>query len=273
MGGVGADGIATLVDELKLNPNLEVTVIAPLNNSSGTGDQRTLPPFIGTATITVDSAVTATGVAATSVDGFPADCVLFGVLEQLPQKPDMVVSGINFGANITREVAVISGTVGAALTAARIGIPAIAVSAGLGVSDYGPAARYTARLVDQIRYRSGFLKKLTSKNLDNRIVLNVNVPVCGTGGIRGVEVVPLGAQQTVTGYTLTVPGPPDVYEVSASGSPLPVFTSNCESTLEDPTTDLEAFSNGFISVTPLNADLTVDSKVKRFRFVKKIPFD
>jgi 5'-nucleotidase len=268
--GIGAEGIDAVVNELKLNPALDVTIVAPATNQSGTGDSRTL-----SGSLTVDpNAMTASLVPATSVDGFPADTVLVGVHVVMPQLPDMVVSGSNFGANITREVASLSGTVGAALTAARIGIPAIAVSQGLaGSPDYGPGARYVARLVDAIRLKKGFLKKFTSKNLNNRHALNVNVPSCSTGSIRGVELVPLGAQRTVTGYNLTVPGPPDEYEPVVEGSALPIFTSDCESTLEDPTTDLEAFSNGFLTVTPINADFTVDSKVKRFKFATKIAFD
>ena len=268
--GVAAPGIAALVDELLLNPNLVVTVVAPASNQSGTGDNFT------SGSLGVAAGTTASGYPATAVSGFPADTVLFGALSgTLPQTPDLVISGINAGQNIGRFVAEdLSGTVGAALTAARLGIPAIAVSLGLGSSDYSKAARYVANVVEDFRLKPRLSKKMLSKTgLDQRLALNINFPNCTAGSVRGVAVVPLAQSQdlfgrVVTGYTMTGPG---TYQPTFSSTN--AFASDCTSVLEKPTTDIEAMANGFASVTPLNPTLTPDSKWKKFKFLAKIPFE
>ena len=269
--GITAEGISALVSELIANPNLDVTVIAPATNQSGTGDNLTLPPN----QIGVSAGTTAAGYGGKQVTGYPADTVMFGIREFLPAPPDIVVSGINFGQNITRDVAAeLSGTVGAALTAGRLGIPGIAVSQGFGTPmDYTKAAKYVANVVEDMRTKPRLPKKMTSKSGRNqRIVLNINFPTCSAGTLRGVEVVPLAELTTVTEYALQSDnGTTKMYKaVVQSGN---AFASDCTSTLEDPADDLEAMNNGFAAVTALNPDLTVDSKLSRFRFLKKIPFE
>jgi len=267
--GIGAPGIAAVVDELRLNSNLQVDVVAPATNQSGGSDNFTTAPFA------VAAGTTATGVPGIAVSGTPADSVLYALLSYLPQPPDFVVSGINFGQNITRyTVEDLSGTVGAAQTAARMGIPSIAVSAGNGVIDYGPAARYTANVVEKYRTNKGFQKKMVSKTGQNtRMTLNINFPTCTAGSVRGVAVVPLANSQdlfarVVNGYTMTGPG-----MFQATLSTAHPFVSDCTSTLDKPATDIEAMNNGIASVTPINPTVTADSKVKSFNFLARIPFD
>lgn len=267
--GIGAAGIDALVQQLATNPKLEIHVIAPATNQSGTTDN------FSTAAFGVAAGTTASGVVGIAVSGKPADSVLYGVLEVMDPDPDLVISGINAGQNIGRFVAEdLSGTVGAALTAARMGIPAFAVSAGLGTSDYSAAAIYTANLVEDFRTKKRLPKKMMSKaGLDQRVVLNINFPHCTSGALRGIELVPLARSQdllgrVVTGYTMTGPG-----MFQANLSTTNAFASDCTSTLEDPTTDIEAMNNGFASVTALNPDLTVDGKLKRFKFLRRISFD
>jgi 5'-nucleotidase len=166
----------------------------------------------------------------------------------------------------------ISGTVGAALTAGRMGIPAIAVSQQRDSTDYTAAAKYVANLVEDFRTKKRLGKKLTNKNgLEQFAILNINVPTCSAGSIRGVEVVPLAQLRTVTGYE------PDPNGLVATTEelfiPAILGTADCESTEEDPANDLEAFLNGYISVTPLNPDMTVDNKLRRFKFLRKISFE
>jgi 5'/3'-nucleotidase len=267
--GIGAPGIDAVVQQLLLNPNLDVHVIAPATNQSGTTDTFTTGP------LGVAAGTTASGHPGTAVSGRPADTVLFGVLEALDPKADLVVSGINAGQNIGRFVAEdLSGTVGAALTAGRLGIPAIAASAGLGTTDYGPAARYVANVVEDFRTKGRLPKKMTSKaGLGERVTLNINFPFCSTGSIRGVEVVPLAPSQdllgrVVTGYNMTGPG-----TFAPTLSATNAFATDCTSTLADPATDIEAMNNGFAAVTPLNPDVTTDNKLRRFRFLRTIPFN
>ncbi len=262
--GFDAEGIDALVEELRLNPNLDITVIAPLTNQSATGDSFSSTP------LPVASSMTLSGFAVTTVDGFPADSVFLGVLELLTTPPDVIVSGINTTQNITEEITEISGTVGAALTAARLGVPAIAVSQGLVATDYSAAARYTANLVEKMRQSKGLRKKLFGKNgLGLAKVINVNVPTCTSGSVRGVELVPLADLSKVTSYSFD-PNSQSYTPTVTTGS---LFGSDCESTLVDPATDLEAMNNGFASVTVLNPDLTVDSKLKRYGLLRKIDFE
>ena len=122
--GIGAPGIDALVQALTANSNLMVVVVAPATNQSGTGDQVTNQPG---ATITSTASETASGVPGIAIEGFPADAALWGIRTTLPPLPDLVVSGINTGQNIGEAVR-LSGTVGSALWAARLGIPAFAAS-------------------------------------------------------------------------------------------------------------------------------------------------
>jgi 5'-nucleotidase len=268
--GIGAPGIDALVEALALNPNLQIDVVAPATNQSGTADSFTTAPF------TVSSSMTASGHAGTAVDGTPVDAVMYALLVALPQPPDLVVSGINLGQNITRYVAEdLSGTVGAALTAARRGIPAFAVSQGVpGTVDYATAAEYTANLVELFRTKKGLGKKMTSKTgQDTRLVLNVNVPTCAAGSVRGARLVPLKQSQNLFGrnvvdYDMTAP---DTYQAVLSTDNA-FLAQDCTSALDDPADDLEALQNGFISITPLNPTLTPDTKLKKFKIVvKKVP--
>jgi 5'-nucleotidase len=215
---------------------------------------------------------TASAFPATAVGGSPADTVLFGVLQALPSRPDLVVSGVNNGQNLA-DLSGISGTVGAALWAARLGIPAFAVSAGLGASpNYAQAADYTAALVERFRQHVDFRTHMVGRKAPRRgVVLNINFPTCTAGSVRGVRVVPLGRLSTVTGYTLLA----DVsgvktWKVNVASASL---ASNCASTAVNPQTDVEAFAEGFATVTPLDADATVSgARLANFRFAERVPF-
>jgi 5'/3'-nucleotidase SurE len=259
--GVKAPGIDALVRELATNPNLALTVIAPATNQSGTGDQFT------TTSITVTPSSTAGAFPATAVGGFPADTVLYGVLQAMPERPDLVVSGINFGQNIG-ELVTLSGTIGAGLTAARLGIPAIAVSQGIAATvSYDAAAHFVGQLVERFRKSRGIRAKLTTRfGLRHALVVNVNFPTCASGSPRGVQVVPLGRATQVTGYAFTgAAGSTQTFKPNIP--PVNIFGSDCQSTVGNPQTDVQAMVNGFASVTPLNADLTTSGNLRSFRFL------
>ena len=132
--GYDAEGIDVLVEALRALPNVEITVVAPATNRSGTGSQTT------PGAVTATQQETTSGYQATAVDGFPADAVVIGLSQVLSEPPDLVVAGINQGQNLG-PLAAISGTVGAAKAAAAAGIPALAVSQGLAdMPDYQSAA-------------------------------------------------------------------------------------------------------------------------------------
>jgi 5'-nucleotidase len=219
----------------------------------------------------VTNSTTASGYPAKAVAGFPADTTLFGILEALSPPPDLVVTGINAGQNISAEVSVISGTVGAALWAARKGVPAIAVSQGLGASiSYTEAASYLADVVERFRTNPGFRNKMREGRAPyNGVVLNVNFPTCTAGSTRGVRVVPLGRGSEITGYTLmSDTGGTQTWQVVVQNTN--IFASDCTSVLPTPTTDIEAMTNGFASITPLGIDLTASGRLlSEFSFLEQ----
>jgi 5'-nucleotidase len=217
--GVGAPGIDALVEALLEDPELEVVVVAPAENQSGSGDATTE----GAA---ASPAATASGYEAVQVDGRPADAVNHALdVVLVDDPPDLVISGINEGQNLGPIVDV-SGTVGAARTAARRGIPAVAVSQGLPPDGAEPD------------YEAGVEAVLVwlEDNLDALVegtVVNINVPTCGTGAIRGTAEVPTALDTT-------------------NGNPVQV--ADCTSTLEDPPDDVAAFNAGFVAVSDPGLD-------------------
>jgi 5'-nucleotidase len=220
--GYAAPGIDAIAAALMAEPNVEVTIVAPTANQSGTGD-RTTP-----GTLTTQSVTTASGIAATAVAGYPADTVIVG-LDVLDLEPDLVVSGINFGQNIGPSVD-ISGTVGAAKEAVRRGIPALAVSQGLADQpDYATGVR---RALDWFRAnRAGIA---ASDAAPPTTLTNLNVPTCTSG---------------VVGATLTVPVATDfadrnIANVTCSAAPAPTATF---------TDDVDAFINGYATLSEVPA--------------------
>src|SRR4029079_8128689 len=153
--GVAAPGLAALVDALQALPDVEVTAVAPATNQSGVGDRFSTTP------LTVTPATTANGDAATAVAGTPADSVLYAIEVAMSLPPHVVVSGTNLGQNLG-DITTISGTVGAARTANRLGVPGIAVSAGLGTNiatSYLIGGGFAAGWVSY--FRSTFLDETT----------------------------------------------------------------------------------------------------------------
>jgi 5'-nucleotidase len=258
--GISAPGIAALVDELARNPALDLVVIAPDGNRSGSGDQYSSTP------IDVRVTTTASGFAAKSVSGFPADGPLFAILHDLPTPPELVVSGINLGQNIG-EFSNISGTVGAALWSARLGVPALAFSQGIPASDYSAAATYAGEVVERFRTDEDFRELMRANRLGRARVINVNFPECTAAAPRGVRVVPLGRVNQPAGFELTSTNG-DVSTFTPIIESANAFSSDCTSTSADPETDVDALINGFASVTPLNTDLT-SADVSAFAFLER----
>jgi 5'-nucleotidase len=240
--GVGAPGIAAVVDALQNLKNVEVRVVAPATNQSGTGGNFSTTPLV------VTPATTASGDPATAVAGFPADTVLYDVLGAHAD-PDLVVSGINQGQNLGN-ITELSGTVGAARQANRLGIPAIAVSQGLAANiDYSIAARLVALVVGAFRHS---YQHWTGPGQ----TLNLNVPSCTAGSVRGIRLLPLGLTSRVSDYTVqsgTVGNGTFAPVIATQNAFAP---SDCLSTLKQPTNDIEAFNNGFVTATILNPDYT-----------------
>jgi 5'-nucleotidase len=217
--GVSADGIDALVQGLAGVPDVEVTVIAPAEDKSGTGIQTTRGRLTATPTTTKG------GSPALAVDGFPADTVIYA-LKHLEQKPDLVMSGINAGANLGA-ITFGSGTVGAAKMAGRRGIPAVALSQG----DEDAPPDYASGVEAALTWLDEHRAALSSPGDTDRVLVeNVNIPTCTAGAIRGTL-------RTKTARTAK----------GAHGA-----VSDCASTSSVmPKDDITAFTEGYISVAPV----------------------
>jgi len=152
----------------------EVLVVAPDRQWSGAG--RSMPRTVSGA-ITVEERVLDNGreLRAFAVDATPALCIIHAMLELVPRKPMLVISGINFGENVSTEIT-ISGTIGAALEAATFGVTAIAVSVEMPVEEHlvgNPAADYGAAKAMTYRFARHVLLRALPFDVD---VLNINVP-------------------------------------------------------------------------------------------------
>src|SRR3989338_10264882 len=171
--GVHAPGLTSLATAL--SEFAEVTVVAPDRNRSGASNSLTLDNPLRVVT-------TATGFF--SVNGTPTDCVHLGVTGLLKELPDMVVSGINEGSNLSDDV-LYSGTVAAATEGRFLGLPSIAVSlAGPRCHHYDTAAQIAKILVERLRE--------TPLTFDT--ILNVNVPDMPFSELRGIQVTRLGTR-------------------------------------------------------------------------------
>ena len=171
------------------------------------------------------------------VDGTPTDCVHLAITGLLDVEPDMVVAGINAGANLGDDV-LYSGTVAAAMEGRFLGFPAIAVSlATEGTAHYETAARVTVELVKRVR--SGALPADT--------ILNVNVPDVPWKKLQGMQATRLGHRHK---------SEPVIKEFDPRGRP--VYWVGPAGTEQDagPGTDFHAVRSDFVSITPLDVDLT-----------------
>jgi 5'-nucleotidase len=219
--GVLAEGLDHLVQALAADPTVELVVVAPADEQSGSGDATT--PGGAPA----EPSATASGFAAIAVAGEPADAVLHGLDVVLADDPpDLVVAGINAGQNLG-PLADFSGTVGAARTAARRGFPAVAVSQG--VTCEGCAYDFESGA-------EAFLEWFAANrgSLAAGTVVNINVPTCAAGTqIRG-----------------TVEVPSSTEAVGASS----LAVADCASTVTDPADDVAAFNAGFVAVSDPGLD-------------------
>jgi 5'-nucleotidase len=175
--GIGAPGIDSLVNNLIALDNVEVVVVAPAENQSGSSDKTT------EGDVVYENSATVSGYSGIAVFGFPADAVNVA-LDQLDIVPNLVVSGVNSGQNVG-PFAPLSGTVGAAQTGARAGFPAVAASAGFdSSSDFDAAAELVTAWIDD--NRSALANNLASVDT----ATSFNVPDCTSGNIRELVAVP-----------------------------------------------------------------------------------
>lgn len=223
--GYDAEGIETLVTALLTLDDVDVTVVAPLTQQSGQGGKTT------EGELEVTDVEMGNGTPAKAVDGFPADAVNVA-FDELGIEPDLVITGINEGQNLGGLVD-ISGTVGAARAAVAHGVPALATSQGSTTFDYDAAVPLILEWVKENR------EAIEAGDYEP-IVVNMNIPSCTAGEIRGL------VSPEVAGTTDDA-----------------IAEQDCESTVPetDLATDIEAFNNGFATVTEVPSEPATPAEV------------
>ena len=224
--GYLAPGLNILVNNLK--KIADVVVVAPDQNKSGSSSSLSLNKEI--LVHKIESMVY-------SVNGTPADCVHIALTGLIPFKPDMVISGINDGANMGDDT-IYSGTVGAAIEGFLLGIPSIAISMGNSEPKYfETAAKIILQLIDLYN----------NKPNNNLTLLNINVPDVPYSEIKGLEVTRLGKRyEAKPAIKRTSSDEQDFYTVGEVGAPND----------SGPGTDFFAITNNYVSISPIQSDLT-----------------
>jgi 5'-nucleotidase len=219
-------GIRTLASALQQFG--DITVVAPDRNRSGASNSLTLENPLRLDKLE-------DGVY--RVEGTPTDCVHLAITGLLEQEPDMVVSGINAGANLGDDV-LYSGTVAAAMEGRFLGLPAIAISLTSHTGTYYDTAAWVAQKL---------VARLKESTLPADTILNVNVPDLPIEQITGIETTRLGHRHRAE---------PVVKELDPRGRPMYWIGPAGEEEDAGPGTDFDAIRRGAVSVTPLQIDLT-----------------
>jgi len=224
--GYFAPGLAALARALA--PLADITVVAPERDRSGASNSLTLDrPLM----------LRQEPGGFYYVNGTPTDCVHLAVTGMLDHLPDIVISGINHGANMGDDT-IYSGTVAAATEGYLLGVPSIAVSlANHNAQHFDTAARVVVELVQPLRPQPP----------TEPMLLNVNVPDRARADLGGIRVTRLGKRHKAEPVVKTTnPRGQTVYWVGASGGAQDAGEG----------TDFHAVANGFVSITPLQMDLT-----------------
>lgn len=225
--GIHARGIQVLAERMR---DLgEVTIVAPEKNHSGASNSLTLGDPIRVKEI---------GERIFRVSGTPSDCVHLALTGLVEEDPDMVISGINIGANLGDDV-IYSGTVAAAVEGRFLGLPAIAVSL-----HYTDRAEHFETAAEAVALVVGRLKE---DPLPADTILNINVPDIPWDEVKGFEVTRLGHRHRAKdSVRLEDPFGRPLYWIGPSGPGRDA----------GPGTDFNAVERGYISITPIQVDLT-----------------
>lgn len=230
--GIYAPGLRALRKELRRLGR--VTVVAPALEQSGVGHAITLLTPVVVKEVEDDDG----SPLGTMVEGSPADCVKLAILELLEDgPPDLIVSGINSGANVGINV-LYSGTVAAAIEGSFFKITSIAVSLEMSAHcDYPSAARDAARIIETI----------LEKKPPAGALYNVNLPASSRGPARGVKVVPMSVGRHGESFERRTDPRGRTYYWITYAPPYHI---------EGPETDVTALAEGYNTVTPLHFDMT-----------------
>jgi 5'-nucleotidase len=244
--GITAPGLLALKRALDSLGRTEV--FAPDRNWSAASRTRTFHK-----PLRVDPVPLLDGSVGHATSGTPSDCVSLALLGLLDGRPDLIVSGINAGLNLGRDVSY-SGTVAAAMEGARSGVPAVAVSydtlqAPSDDLDYDRAADFIRRL-------ASFL--LGRPPLPPGILLNVNVPYAPGGRTLRSRLTRLGGE-AYSNYLVTGKDPHGREYYWITGDPLTGTPAGAGGT------DIEAIAEGYVSITPIHLDMTEHALLTELR--------
>ncbi len=237
--GITAPGIRTLIEVM--NELGDVYVVAPDSPQSGMGHAITINDTLYCDKVDVDENAAQKEF---SCSGTPVDCVKLAVNEILKRKPDLCVSGINHGSNSSINV-IYSGTMSAAVEAGTLGIPSI----GFSLLDYSLEANFEATK----KYVYQLAKECLENGLPKGVVLNVNIPKLPASKIKGMKVCRQANAHWIENFDKrTNPLGRDYYWLTGE------FVN--EDKGED--TDEWALENGYVSVVPVQFDLTAHHAIK-----------
>ena len=238
--GIHAQGIHALIKEL--SSIAELYMVAPDRERSGTGHSitvfdpirvvKTNPPGVKQGWI---------------VGGTPVDCVKMAIARLIDDKIDLVVSGINHGPNLGTDV-LYSGTVSAAAEGVIMGCPSIAVSLNSykDEHDFDFAAKFTRRMVNMLR----------QQGIDKNTLVNINVPDLPEQDVKGIRVTQLGVRNYNNLFEERKDPRGNTYYWLGGG------VLEEEQHVES---DVHAVQQGYISITPINLDLTDYQLIKKYR--------
>jgi 5'-nucleotidase len=232
--GVLAPGLLALAQEMRKIG--KVSILAPDRNWSGGGHVKTLDRALRVREFRL-----ADGTQAFASDGAPSDCVALAMLGYFKEPINLVVSGINVGANLGHDVTY-SGTVTAAMEAVIMGVPGVAISLEttegyVSETDYTPAAHAAGKVVRQV----------IENGLPQEILLNVNVPFLPEDKIRGIVL----TRQGLRVYHSRLDE-----RVDPRNRPYYWIGGDAPTGVPERGTDVGALAEGFVSVTPMQLDLT-----------------
>ena len=237
--GYLADGINILAKRLR--GQHQVTIFAPSENRSASSSSLTIDKPLKPKKIS-DSIYT--------INGTPSDSIHFALCGYFKQEFDLVISGINFGPNLGDDV-IYSGTVAAAIEGRFVGFPSIAISlASWDGKNFDTAANVAEIIVNNVEF----------SNLSANTVLNINVPDVPFDEIKGFKTTRLGKRHKSE----------NIVQDKEDNS-LYWIGENGKEAENGPGTDFHAIKNNYVSITPLNIDLTSYDEVKKVgEWIKKI---
>lgn len=237
--GIHAPGLMALYNEL--NRDFDVSVVAPESEMSAVGHAITLRSPLRVQEIFKNESFFGYG-----VTGTPADCVKIAVQELLKTPPDIILSGINLGANVGVNV-LYSGTVSAATEGAFLGVRSAAISLDTRKDpDFSIAASFSRKVI----------RFITESGFDNGVALNVNIPAIPRDRIKGVAITRQGVGRYRERYERRVDPRGNVYYWLTG-------ETGVDGERED--SDARALSEGMIAITPISFDLTCAKEIERLK--------